>query len=117
MSFAPIALFAYNRPVHLRRAVESLLADELAAASDLYVFSDGPGSSAQDSAVAEVRRYARSVSGFRSVYVDERARNMGLANSIIDGTTRLTKEFGRVIVLEDDLVVSPRFMEYMNRAL
>jgi len=117
MSLAPIALFAYNRPVHLRRAVESLLADELAAASDLYVFSDGPGSSAQDSAVAEVRRYARSVSGFRSVHVDERARNMGLANSIIDGTTRLTKEFGRVIVLEDDLVVSPRFLEYMNRAL
>jgi GT2 family glycosyltransferase len=57
------------------------------------------------------------VSGFRSVTVVERATNLGLANSIIDGTTRLTREFGRVIVLEDDLVVSPRFLEYMNRAL
>ena len=117
MSFAPIALFAYNRPTHMRRAVESLLANELAPVSDLYIFSDGPKSPAQDAAVADVRRYSRSVSGFRSVTVVERATNLGLANSIIDGTTRLTKELGSVIVLEDDLVVSPRFLEYMNRAL
>lgn len=114
---APIALFAYNRPTHLRRAVESLFANEAAAAADLYIFSDGPGSPAQAPAVADVRRYAGGVSGFRSVTVVERATNLGLANSIIDGTTRLTREFGRVIVLEDDLVVSPRFLEYMNRAL
>lgn len=117
MSLAPIALFAYNRPMHLRRTVESLLANETAAAADLYIFSDGPRSPAQEPAVAEVRRYAGSVSGFRSVTVVERATNLGLANSIIDGTTRLTKEFGRVVVLEDDLVVSPQFLEYMNRAL
>jgi GT2 family glycosyltransferase len=114
---APIALFAYNRPTHMRRAVESLLANELAPTSDLYIFSDGPRNSAQEPAIADVRRYANSVSGFRSVTVVERATNLGLANSIIDGTTRLTKEFDRVIVVEDDLVVSPRFLEYMNRAL
>ena len=114
---APIALFAYNRPTHMRRAVESLLANELAPTSDLYIFSDGPKSPAQEAAVADVRRYSGSVSGFRSVTVVERATNLGLANSIIDGTTRLTKEFDRVIVVEDDLVVSPRFLEYMNRAL
>ncbi|HEV8644102.1 MAG TPA: glycosyltransferase [Burkholderiales bacterium] len=117
MSFAPLALFAYNRPMHIRRTVESLLANETAAAADLYIFSDGPKSPAQEPAVAEVRRYAGSVTGFRSVNVVERSGNLGLANSIIDGTTRLTKEFGRVIVLEDDLVVSPQFLEYMNRAL
>jgi GT2 family glycosyltransferase len=114
---ATIALFAYNRPMHVRRTVESLLANELAVASDLYIFSDGPKSLAQQPVIADVRRYAKSVSGFRSVTVVERDENRGLANSIIDGTTRLTTEFGRVIVLEDDLVVSPRFLEYMNRAL
>ena len=114
---AAIALFAYNRPTHMRRAVESLLANKLAPTSDLFIFSDGPESTPQEPAIADVRRYANSVSGFRSVTVVERATNLGLANSIIDGTTRLTKEFGRVIVVEDDLVVSPRFLEYMNRAL
>ena len=117
MSPAPIALFAYNRPAHMRRAVDALRANELAAASDLHIFSDGPRDSSRDSAVAEVRRYAKSVSGFRSVNVVERAGNLGLANSIIDGTTGLIMEFGRVIVLEDDLVVSPQFLAYMNRAL
>jgi GT2 family glycosyltransferase len=100
-------LFAYNRPTHMRRAVESLLANELAPTSDLYIFSDGSRNSAQEPAIADVRRYANSVSGFRSVTVVERATNLGLANSIIDGTTDLTKKLGSVIVLEDDLVVSP----------
>ena len=117
MSFAPIALFAYNRPTHLQRAVESLLANELAPTSDLYIFSDGPKSPAQEAAVADARCYCGSVSGFRSVTVVERPTNLGLANSIIDGTTRMTKEFGRVIVLEDDLVLSPHFLKYMNLAL
>ena len=117
MSFAPIALFAYNRPTHIQRAVESLLANELAPTSDLCIFSDGPKSPAQEAAVADVRRYSGSVSGFRSVTVVERPTNLGLANSIIDGTTRMTKEFGRVIVLEDDLVLAPHFLKYMNLAL
>ncbi|HKQ26568.1 MAG TPA: glycosyltransferase [Burkholderiales bacterium] len=117
MPAAPIALFAYNRPAHIRRTVESLLANELAAASDLYIFSDGPRSPAQEPAVAAVKRYVRKVSGFRSVTVIEGATNQGLANSIIDGTTRLTREFGSVVVLEDDLVLSPHFLKYMNRAL
>ncbi len=117
MSTAPIAFFAYDRPVHMRRAVEALLANELAAASDLYIFSDGPRDLARGPAVAEVRRYAKCVSGFRSVNVVERAGNLGLANSIIDGTTRLVREYGRVVVLEDDLIVSPQFLAYMNNAL
>jgi hypothetical protein len=104
MSSAPIAFFAYDRSAHMRRAVEALLANELAASSDLYIFSDGPKSPLQEPAVADVRRYAGSVSGFRSVTVVERAGNLGLANSIIDGTTRLIREYGRVIALEDDLV-------------
>ena len=117
MSLAPIALFAYNRPTHLHQAVQSLLSNELAAASDIFIFSDGPRSSAQHAAVEEVRRYAGTVAGFRSVHLVKRAGNLGLANSIIDGISRLTSEFGRVIALEDDLVVSNRFLEYMNVAL
>ena len=65
----------------------------------------------------QVRRYVREITGMRSIAVVERPTNLGLANSVIDGTTRLIREFGRVIVVEDDLVVSPRFLEYMNRAL
>lgn len=47
----------------------------------------------------------------------ERSINCGLANNIIDGVTSVINEYGKVIVLEDDLVVSPYFLKYMNDAL
>ena len=47
----------------------------------------------------------------------ERDSNKGLANSIIDGVSKLCREFGQVIVVEDDLVTSPHFLSYMNKAL
>jgi hypothetical protein len=114
---APIALFAYNRPLHTRRTVESLLGNELAAQSDLFVFSDAAKNGDAIPAVEEVRVYVRGIRGFRSVTIVERERNCGLAKSIIGGVTRLSGEFGRVIVLEDDLVTSPYFLKYMNDGL
>lgn len=117
MSYAPIALFVYNRPVHTRQTVEALLANAEAAQSALYVFSDGPRNAAASQAVTEVRTYVRSIADFKSVTIIERETNFGLARSIIDGVTRLCGEYGRVIVMEDDLVTSPFFLSYMNDAL
>lgn len=114
---APIALFVYNRPQHARRTVETLRANGYAKNSDLFVFSDAPRDEGAARAVAEVRELMRDIDGFRSVTLVERERNLGLASSIIDGVTRLCEERGRVIVLEDDLLVSPYFLEYMNTAL
>lgn len=117
MSSAPIALFVYNRPDHTRRTVESLRQNKLAGASDLLVFSDAPKSEAQARKVGEVREYIRTIDGFKSVTVHERDHNFGLARSIIDGVTAVVNQYGRVIVLEDDMVTSPYFLAYMNDAL
>ena len=117
MSYAPIALFVYNRPWHTRQAVDSLLSNPGAAQSPLYIFSDAPRGVAASQAVATVRSYLRSIAGFKTVTIIERETNFGLARSIIDGVTRLCEEYGRVIVMEDDLVTSPHFLSYMNDAL
>jgi hypothetical protein len=114
---APIALFAYNRPEHLARAVDALRRDPLASSSDLHVFCDGPKTEAAADAVRQVRAFARSISGFKSLTVVERDRNIGLANSIIDGVTALCTRFGRVVVIEDDLIVAPSFLRFMNDGL
>jgi acetyltransferase-like isoleucine patch superfamily enzyme len=116
-ALAPIALFAYNRPKHLARTVAALLRDPLAGASDLHVFCDGAKSPAAEAAVREVRAFVRSITGFRSIAVVEQTRNIGLANSIIAGVTALCDRFGRVIVLEDDILVTPGFLDFMNAAL
>lgn len=116
-TLSPIILFVYNRPDHVQRGVASLLANELSAQSDLYIYSDAPKNEDAKEAVAKVREYIHTVKGFKSITIVERDHNWGLANSIIDGVTTLTQRYGRVIVLEDDLVVAPYFLRFMNDAL
>lgn len=103
--------------MHTRQTVEALLSNSGAAQSALYVFSDAPRDAAASQAVADVRSYIRSIAGFKSVTIIERETNYGLARSIIEGVTQLCDEYGRVIVLEDDLVTSPNFLAFMNDAL
>ncbi len=117
MTCAPILLFVYNRPEHTRRCIESLTRNALAADSTLYIYADGPKDTTQQSAVDEVRSYLRTISGFKTVNLIERKENWGLARNIIDGVTTQVNHYGKVIVLEDDLVVAPYFLQFMNDAL
>jgi hypothetical protein len=117
MALAPIALFVYNRPAHARRTVEALQNNELARDSDLIVFSDAAKGNESESSVRKVRDYIGSVQGFKSVRIVERETNFGLARSIIEGVTEVCGAYGRVIVIEDDLVTSRHFLRFMNEAL
>ncbi len=116
-NYAPIALFAYNRLDHLKLTIEALRGNFLAKESELFIFCDGAKNQLSEEAVLQVRNYSREVSGFKKVTVVERDKNFGLANSIIGGVSDIVNNFGRVIVVEDDLVTSPHFLEFMNEAL
>lgn len=117
MVYAPIALFTYSRANHTRLAVESLLRNKEAADSDLYIFSDGPKNVSNELAVKENRKYIHSITGFKSIHIVEKEKNWGLANSLIAGITDVINKYGRVIVVEDDLILSPCFLQFMNEAL
>ncbi len=117
MSLAPIALFVYNRPEHTRRTIAALQKNALAGQSVLIIFSDGWKSEVDQEAVLEVRRFLKEITGFQSIEIIVREKNLGLAASIIDGVTAIVNRFGNIIVLEDDLVTSPYFLTYMNDAL
>jgi hypothetical protein len=116
-NLAPIALFVYNRPKHTRRTLEALAADPLAGQSDLIIYADGPKTAGDTASVKEVREIAESVTGFRRVDIRSKERNAGLANSIIAGVSEICEQSGRVIVLEDDLIVAPKFLDFMNAGL
>ena len=116
-TYAPILLFVYNRPEHVRRNIQALLKNELAAESELFIYSDAAKDETSQAAVKEVRAFIRSIQGFKKITITERAENWGLARSIIDGVTTQINRYGRVIVLEDDLVVAPHFLQFMNDAL
>ena len=115
--FSPIALFVYNRPWHTEKTLKSLQQNKLAKDSLLYIFSDGPKSDREANKVNEVRKYIKSIEGFKDVIVVEAKRNKGLANSIIFGVTEVVNKYGKIIVLEDDLVTSRHFLFYMNDLL
>ena len=117
MCFAPILLFVYNRPSHTRRCIESLLKHSLASESHLFIYADGAKDESQQETVNEVRSYIRSIQGFKQVTLIERNENWGLARNIIDGVTTQVNRYGKVIVLEDDLIVAPYFLQFMNDAL
>jgi hypothetical protein len=116
-NLAPIALFVYNRPDHMRRTLSYLQKNELAGESRLFIFSDGAKTVNDEAKITEIRQQAKLVTGFKSVKVIERKVNVGLANSIISGVTQLVNEYGKVIVFEDDLLSSPFTLEYFNEAL
>ena len=116
-TYSPILLFTYNRLAHTQRCVEALLKNSLAPESELFIYSDAAKDENQQKAVEEVRQYIHTIRGFKQITITERDENWGLARSIIDGVTTQVNRFGRVIVLEDDLVVAPHFLQFMNDAL
>ncbi len=117
--YAPIVIFTYNRCEHTKKCIESLQKNKLAKYSDLYIFSDGAKNNEQIENVAEVRKYIDSIdkNNFKSITIFKSEKNKGLANSIISGVTEIINKYGKIIVIEDDLIVSPVFLNYMNDAL
>lgn len=119
-NIAPIILFLYNRLDHTKRTIEALKRNDLAAESDLYVFCDGPKQNAtqeQVSKVLEVQSFAEHITGFKDVYIKKQSQNKGLANSVISGVSEVVMKYGRVIVVEDDIVTHSFFLRFMNDAL
>jgi len=114
---APIVLFVYNRPHHTRRTVEALRLNQLASKSDLIVYSDGYKNDDSFADVLAVRDYLKTITGFNSIEIIEREKNYGLAKSIISGVTDVVNKYGKVIVLEDDIVADVMFLKYMNYSL
>lgn len=114
---APVVLFAYRRPDHLRRSLQSLAANPVACSTHLTIYCDGPRDARDRESVELTREVAKKAEGFATVTVVERESNFGLAQSVITGVTEILTSHEKVIVMEDDLVVSPDFLAYMNEAL
>lgn len=118
--YAPIAVFAYNRADKILNCLKALGANAGAGYTDVFVFCDGPKEGANTEKIDETRKAVEDFaisSTFRNINVIKAEKNKGLARSIIDGVTKVVNEYGSVIVVEDDLIVSDKFLGFMNGAL
>ncbi len=117
---APVVLFVYNRLEHTKEVIETLSENQLAKKTELFVFSDAPKNENGKEKVEAVRRFIHRKDWqekFKKVTITEAEKNKGLARSVIGGVSELIEQYGKVIVIEDDLVLSPFFLDYMNGAL
>lgn len=118
-TLAPIIVFAFNRPNALKNTICSLLQNKESRDSELFVFVDGARVNKPDEAakVRAVQEYVKSISGFKKVKYTFSETNKGLGDSIIQGVTTIINQYGKAIVLEDDLVFSTNFLAFMNQGL
>ncbi len=120
MPLAPIVIFCYNRPVHLTKTLTALKNNLLANESNVFIFCDGAKENATPADlknIDEVAEICNSLSGFASVEVIKAPKNKGLQNSVIGGLNDVLEKFEKVIVVEDDVVTSPYFLQFTNDAL
>lgn len=117
MNLAPVVMFTFNRLDHTKQTIEALKLNTLANDTELFIFSDGPRNEEEAKKVKLVREYIKSIDGFKHIEIIESEKNKGLAKSVIQGVTEIINKYGKVIVLEDDLVTSKFFLEYMNEGL
>jgi hypothetical protein len=119
-NLAPIILFTYNRPENTRLTLNALAFNNEAKNSVLHIYCDGFKENTtvgERQKIEEVRLIAKQEKRFKQVFISERASNLGLANSIIEGVTEIVNKYGKVIVLEDDILTSLFFLQYINEAL
>lgn len=114
---APIILFAYKRPSEFRRTLLALQANYLASESELYVFIDGPKNPSDCLKVEQVKAIAACITGFRAVYLHISEANKGCASSIIGGVSQVLRDHPSAIIIEDDIVTTPNFLDFINQSL
>lgn len=113
----PVIIFVYNRLEHTMRTINALSDNYGANETEVFIYSDGWRNNEDMKTVQSVRNYLYSLDKFKEIHIVERNMNMGLADNIIDGITSVINKYGKVIVVEDDIVTSKWFLQYMNEAL
>lgn len=119
-SLAPLVIFVYKRPDITKQMLDAINKNLLAEQTDVFIFCDGSKNDSEKEKVNEVRDIVHEFAkhnNFRSVTIKESSVNKGLANSIINGVTEIINKYGKVIVLEDDLIAAHNFLKFMNDCL
>jgi hypothetical protein len=115
--YAPIVLFAFNRPKHTEATLRALQKAKYAEKTELYVFLDGPRNNDDKLKIDETLTEIKKASCFRKVIINQRASNLGLATNIFEGINEVFTKYEKAIILEDDIEVSENFLSFMNVAL
>jgi len=114
---SPIIIFTYNRIKHLQTLLESLKKNKSFETSKVIVFSDSQKDENEKINIKKIRDHLKKNLISKNTEIIERNSNLGLSKNIISGLNETFNIYDRAIILEDDLELSPYFLEYMNNGL
>ncbi len=116
---APVMLFTYSRPEHTEKVLEALAANTLASETDVYAYTCKPGKPTHEESVNATKAVLNGFDGsvFRSYTVVDKEEFKPLGPAMVEAVSETIAKHGRVIVVEDDIVTSPHYLEFMNRCL
>jgi len=117
MSHCPIVIFLYKRPHHAQQLLDSLQKCSRLEECEVFIYCDGVKKPADAAGVQETRSIADEFASRNNASVVKRGQNMGLARSIVDGVSQMCAQFGRVIILEEDFILHPYFLDFMLQSL
>ncbi len=99
--------------------VAALQANTEATESDLIVYVDGPRANkeSEEEKVEAVRQFVRGIKGFKTLTYHFSDENKGLAPSVFAGVTDVINQYGKAIIVEDDIISSTNFLSFLNQGL
>lgn len=116
-NLAPVLVTVYDRVNHLKSCIESLEKCAGSKETDVYIVSDGPAKIEDVDKVNAVREYIETIDGFKNVHKIFRVENYGVPHSVREAFEYVIKKHGKIILMEDDIVVAPNFLQYVNDGL
>lgn len=118
---APVVLFVYSRLEHTKRTIDCLIQNNEAIKTELYIFCDAPNIESTEEQLAEIyatHTYLKSLkTGFAKINIEISEIHRGAGKAIIRGISIVLAKHDKCIILENDMEVSPLFLEYMNTCL
>lgn len=119
MIYAPIYIPTLCRSEHFKKCIESLKINTWAKYTDVYIALDYPSSEKYGEGYEKICEYLNEndFSCFNSFNIVKREKNYGAGLNSRKMREFISGKYDRWIYAEDDIVFSPIFLEYMDKAL
>lgn len=113
---SPIFVSVYDRFDHFKNCIESLKRCSLSSESILYISSDGPKSHDDQAEVIKIRNYISSLTGFKDIELLAPKKNTR-GKVISEMKELIWQRHNKMIRMEDDNILHPSFLEFINDSL
>ena len=116
--YSPLAFFAFNRPYHTYRSLDSLCKNKISIDTEIFAFIDGPRNNNEIHLIDNVEKIINSFSkNFKKITIIRSDQNLSSGSNKRIGINNILSKYDSIIVLEDDICVSTYFLDYMNSAI